>query len=104
MTRALFRCVLACLDPDDEWCLTADPLLSLWVYCRYNGATEVLKLPVSLGDAGEGAVRRRLSSFACPNAEHHGQDKLKFGLNINLTPGKARLDANEREIDSDSLY
>ncbi len=82
----------------------ADPPVSLWVCCRYNGATEVLKLPVSLGDAGEGAVRRRLSSFACPNAEHHGQDKLKFGLQYKPHPGKARLDANEREIDSDSLY
>ena len=74
------------------------------MYCRYNGATEVLKLPVSLGDVGEGAVRRRLSSFACPNADRDGHDKRKFRFNINLTRGKARLDANEREIDSDSLY
>src|SRR5690606_26712784 len=102
--RGGFRYVLARLNPAERWCLTADPLLSLWVCCRYNGATEVLKLPVPLSMLAEARCARRYSPFACRHADRNGYDKPKFRFNINLNPGKARLDANEREIDSDSLY
>jgi hypothetical protein len=52
----------------------------------------------------EARCARRYSPFACRHADRNGYDKPKFRFNINLNPGKARLDANEREIDSDSLY